>query len=69
MLSEASRKVAEYYGLPFVDLHGKAGFNKYTMNSGQNAIYSSDNIHPNAMGSKRISKLVLDILINQVYLN
>jgi hypothetical protein len=64
--SEASRMVAQYYGLPFVDLHGKAGFNKFTMGDGVYAVYSSDHIHPNEEGAKNITKLVLDVLVNEV---
>lgn len=64
--SEASEKVAKYYGLPFVDLHGKTGFNKFTMGSGSNAVYSDDQIHPNVEGSKQITKLVLNSFLNDV---
>ena len=67
-LSDASRQVALYYGLPFVDLHGKAGFNKYTCGAGSNAIYSDDQIHPNAEGGKIIAKLVLNTLVSEVTL-
>lgn len=57
--SNASKLVAEYYGLPFVDLHSETGFNKFTMNNTPFNIYSNDNIHPNAEGCKKISTLVL----------
>lgn len=67
--SEASKTVAAFYGLPFVDLHGKTGFNKYTMGSGEYAIYSADQIHPNATGAKRIAKLVLDCFVNELTAN
>lgn len=65
-LSDASRQVALYYGLPFADLHGKAGFNRYTFGAGNNAIYSDDQIHPNAEGGKIIAKLVLNTLVSEV---
>lgn len=54
--SEAARKVAEHYSLPFVDLHGCGGFNAFTM--GSNRIYSTDALHPNDAGCRRISELV-----------
>lgn len=68
-LSEASRQVAQYYGLPFVDLHGLAGFNKYTMGTGENAVYSEDQIHPNEEGSKQMIKLVMGVFINEVMIH
>ena len=56
--SNASRTVAEYYGLPFVDLHGNCGFNQFTMEDEPYNIYSSDHIHPNDAGGKIIASLV-----------
>lgn len=56
--SDASKLVAEYYGLPFVNLHGETGFNAFTMGADPNDIYSSDTIHPNAEGGKRIAEVV-----------
>lgn len=62
--SDASRMVAQYYGLPFVDLHGECGFNAFTMGSASaNQIYSSDQIHPNTEGGKRIASLVIAKMI------
>ena len=66
MLSDACRTVAQYYGLPFVDLHGKLGYNKFTMGTGDNAVYSADTIHPNAEGAKQLTKVVLNTFINEV---
>ena len=56
--SNASKKVAEYYGLPFVDLHGKCGFNKFTMSDAPFNVYSSDHVHPNTAGGKIIASYV-----------
>lgn len=62
--SEASKKVAQYYGLPFVDLHGQCGFNTFTMGSASaNQIYSSDRIHPNVDGGKRMASLIIAKMI------
>ena len=66
MLSEASRKVARYYGFPFADLYGLLGYNKFTMGTGANAVYSDDQIHPNREGSKQFAKVVLNIFVNEV---
>lgn len=57
--SDACKKVAEYYGLPFVDLHGQCGFNKFTMGNSPYNIYSNDNIHPNDLGGRKIASLVI----------
>ena len=58
----ASKLVAEYYKLPYVDLYNESGFNSYTMGSGANAIYADDHIHPNGNGSKIIASMVVDKL-------
>jgi len=54
--NEACKKIADYYGLPFVDLW-HTGFNQYT----QGSLYSSDDIHPNALFSKRIAGACLPV--------
>ncbi|MGI6635854.1 MAG: SGNH/GDSL hydrolase family protein [Christensenellales bacterium] len=60
--SNASKAVAAYYGLPFVDLHAQAGFNKFTMGPSPYNVYSADQIHPNGEGGKRIASLVINAL-------
>jgi lysophospholipase L1-like esterase len=67
--AEASKKVAYHYGFPFADTYGKTGFNKYTMGTGSNAVYSSDQLHPNATGAKRMTKVVLDVFVNELTVN
>ena len=53
---KATKEIAEYFGLPFIDLN-ECGFNDYNFNT-SNGIYSTDGIHPNAEGTKRIAMLV-----------
>lgn len=65
--SDACRKVAAYYGLPFVDLHGKCGFNKFTMEDAPYNIYSADHIHPNAEGG-RIMAEVIDEVFSSLFM-
>lgn len=65
--SNASKIVAQYYGLPFADLHGETGFNAFTMGAAPNNIYSSDTIHPNAEGGKRMSEVV-DKVFDKLFL-
>lgn len=67
--SNASKLVAQYYGLPFVDLHGEAGFNKFTMDDSPYNIYSTDHIHPNAEGGKIIASLVDKVFSHLYYFN
>ena len=57
--SNACKMVAEYYGLPFVDLHNGIGFNKFTMSNPPYNIYSNDHIHPNALGGRKIASMVI----------
>lgn len=52
----ATKEIAEYYGLPFVDLN-ECGFNSYNFNT-TNGVFSTDGIHPNAEGTKRIAMVV-----------
>ena len=56
--SDASKAIAKYYGLPFVDLHGEMGLNSITR-----PLLLSDWIHPNTEGAKRISALVREKMI------
>ena len=52
--ANATKEVALYYGLPCVDLNGESGCNKITQST-----YTSDNIHPNDAGGKKIAELVI----------
>jgi len=52
--ANATKLVALYYGLLYVDLHGEAEVNKLTQST-----YTSDGIHPNTDGAKAIAKLVI----------
>ena len=60
MLSDASKKLAEHYCLPFVDLHHDTGFNQFTMGASPNNIYTRDKIHPNQLGCNKIASIVID---------
>ncbi len=52
----ATKEIAEYFGLPFVDLN-ECGFNKYNFNT-TDGVFSTDGVHPNAEGTKRIAMVV-----------
>lgn len=57
MYANASREVAQHYGLPVVDLYREMNLNKLTQN-----IYTSDNIHWNNLGAKIVASLVISKL-------
>ena len=57
MYANASREVAQHYGLPVVDLYRDMNLNKLTQ-----SIYTTDNIHWNETGSKVVASLVADVL-------
>lgn len=63
MYAVASKLVAEYYGLPCVDLYHECGFNAFTMDDAPHNVYSADHIHPNAEGAKVMASLVIDTLM------
>lgn len=52
--SNATKKVAQYYGLKFADLHGETGFNKFTQSA-----WFPDAIHPNDAGGAQIASIVV----------
>lgn len=52
----ATKEIAEYFGLPFVDLN-ECGFNSYNFND-TDGVFSTDGIHPNKEGTKRIAMVV-----------
>jgi lysophospholipase L1-like esterase len=52
----ATKEIAEHFGLPFVDLN-ECGFNKYNFNT-TDGVFSTDGIHPNKEGVKRIAMVV-----------
>jgi lysophospholipase L1-like esterase len=52
----ATKEIAEHFGLPFVDLN-ECGFNAYNFNT-TDGVFSTDGIHPNAEGVKRIAMVV-----------
>lgn len=59
MYADATKKVAEYYHLPCVELYEESGFNQYTMGASPYNIYSGDKVHPNEAGSKVIAAMVM----------
>ena len=64
----ATKEIAEHFGLPFVDLN-ECGFNKYNFNT-TDGVFSTDGIHPNAEGTKRIAMVVskwFDTFMGTVY--
>ena len=56
--ARASKEVAAYYSLHYVDLFDESGFNQFTMGESPYNIYSGDTIHPNAEGARRIASCV-----------
>lgn len=50
----AMGEVARYYGLPFIDMYGRCGFNAFNLMS-----YTSDGAHPNTLGYQRITKVLV----------
>lgn len=52
----ATKEIAKYFGLPFVDLN-ECGFNSYNFND-NDGVFSTDGIHPNAEGTKRIAMIL-----------
>lgn len=55
--AQATKEVAQFYGIPCIDLHGESGFNKMT-----NSTYLPDNVHPNTAGGKRIAEVVIGVM-------
>lgn len=49
--AEASRKVAEFFGFDWVDIRGKIGLNKYTLD-----LYTRDEVHLNFRGAQPIAQ-------------
>lgn len=54
--AQATKEIAEHFGLPFIDLN-ECGFNSYNFNT-TDGVFSTDGIHPNAEGTKRIAMVV-----------
>lgn len=51
----AAKEIADFYALPFVDLYKESGISYYNINT-----YTSDSLHPNAVGGKRIANMTID---------
>ncbi|CAH0265842.1 hypothetical protein SRABI80_03337 [Peribacillus frigoritolerans] len=45
------------FSLPYVDLYGGSGINKFNINT-----FSDDSLHPNDLGGKRYAEMVIDKL-------
>lgn len=56
--ADATKEVADYLGVPFVDVHG-CGINPYNRVS-----FISDSVHPNAKGAELIARKVVDFFAN-----
>ncbi|CAK0767706.1 hypothetical protein CCP3SC15_360032 [Gammaproteobacteria bacterium] len=52
---QATLDVADFYALPCINLNNESGFSPFNI-----ATYTTDNLHPNAAGGKRIATLVID---------
>ena len=56
----ASKKVAEYYHLTYVDIFNHSGFNAYTFgDTTATQIYSTDQVHPNGAGYRIMAGIVI----------
>ena len=53
--SKAIKEVAEYYGIPCIDIHGEAGINVFN-----HTRYIGDVVHPNDAGAKKIANVVIN---------
>lgn len=60
--AQATREVAEYYGLPCIDLLKETGINSYTLSE-----YTSDNVHPNDAGARRMANVVIAEFLKYLY--
>lgn len=58
--AEASKAVADFYSLNFVDFHGRSGISDITAST----FLTSDQIHPNVLGGKRLANLMIPEFIN-----
>jgi len=50
------QQVAQHYGLPFIDMFGKSGFNAFSLT----AYTGSDGAHPNSVGAAKIASILVD---------
>ena len=48
--SDAIKETCEFYGIPCLDMYGGSGFNRINL-----ATFTSDGLHPNTLGDKRIA--------------
>jgi lysophospholipase L1-like esterase len=53
--AQATRDVAQYYGLPCIDIFGESGINYPTITT-----FLSDNVHPNDSGAQRMAQVVIE---------
>jgi lysophospholipase L1-like esterase len=60
--AKATKEVADYYGLPFVDTLGLMGVNSYNINT-----YTSDGVHPNDEGARRMANITIAEFIKNIY--
>lgn len=52
--NDVTRNVCKYYHMPYIELSNNVGFNEYNYTT-----YMMDDVHPNEVGGKRMSEIII----------